>query len=54
MLKNILTLNGVKKLSQKEQELIKGGYACKLESDGTYSCPNGTYCDWDSMRCLQP
>ncbi|UGU14545.1 hypothetical protein LS482_12655 [Sinomicrobium kalidii] len=54
MLKSILNLDGAKKLSKKEQGLIRGGYACKLESDGSYSCPNGTYCDYDTLMCYKP
>lgn len=44
MLKNILEQTGVKSLTKKEQKNINGGYACKLEQDGSYSCPPGTYC----------
>ncbi|SFW72108.1 hypothetical protein SAMN02927921_03629 [Sinomicrobium oceani] len=54
MLKSISNLQDVKKLSRKEQELIRGGIACKLESNGSYSCPGDTICDWDTMMCKKP
>lgn len=44
MLELILKKTGVQKLNKKEKRSINGGLACKLEQDGSYSCPPGTYC----------
>lgn len=40
----LLNLKGAKVLSKTEQKVINGGLVCVHP---TYSCPPGTYCDFD-------
>ncbi len=50
MLKEILNLNGVSKLSSKQLKVLKGGLACAID----IPCPGNTYCDYrwgDSGLC---
>ncbi|WP_271782446.1 hypothetical protein [Aquimarina algiphila] len=42
MLKKILDLNGVNKLSNDQLKFVKGGLACDMENP----CPGNTYCDY--------